>query len=67
MTTYLIAYFVINIILAFRVVRNAYFIPHPPEDEKELRDDVSYNIPLALLFGTILIVLEYIYRTIDGE
>jgi len=67
MITYLVAYFICNFILVFRMIRNVFFIPHPPEDEKEMREDFPLFLPAMLLFGTIFIVMEYIYRSIDGE
>jgi hypothetical protein len=65
--TYIISYFVVNIIFASKMVHNVYFVAHPPDEEKEMKEDMQFFFPLTLLFGTILLVMEYYYRTLDGE
>ena len=65
--TYLIAYFIVNLIVAGLIVRNVYFVPHTPDYRRELREEFWFYLGLALLFGAILIVMEYVFRTMDGE
>jgi hypothetical protein len=65
--TYLIAYFVINFIIVGKIIHNVYFVSHDSEYKKELKGEVSFYIPLTILFGTIFITMEYYYRFIDGE
>ena len=65
--TYVISYFIVNIIFASLMIRNVYFVTHPPEEQKEMKQDMEFFLPFTLLFGTILLVMEYYYRTLDGE
>ena len=67
MVTYLIAYFIVNFILAGMMIRNVYYIPHEPDVEKEMKEEISFYLPVMILFGTILIVMEYVFRTMEGE
>jgi hypothetical protein len=64
---YFIAYFVVNILFTFKIIHNVYLAPHTPEFREELKEDIDFFIPLTLLFGAILIVVEYILRNLEGE
>jgi len=49
------------------MIRNVYFIPHEPDIEKEMKEEISFYLPVMILFGTILIVMEYVFRAMEGE
>jgi hypothetical protein len=67
LTTYLISYFVINFILGFKIIKNVYFTPHTEEYLKEKKEEISFFIPLTLLFGTALFIIAYFDEMINGE
>ena len=64
---YLISYFIVNVIFASMMIRNVYFISHPKNKQEEMKEDLNFFLPLTLLFGTILLIMEYYYRSVDGE
>ena len=65
--TYLIAYFIINFILVGKMFHNVYYVPHEPDVEKEMKEDFSFYLPLIILFGTVLIAMEYMFRSMEGD
>lgn len=65
--TYIIAYFIVNFIIAGKMIHNVYFVPHPPEEEQEMKEEIGLFIPATILFGTIFIVMEYYFRSMEGD
>jgi len=49
------------------MVKNVYFVSHEPDLEKDMKQEFSFFLPLIMLFGALLITMEYVYRNIEGE
>ena len=67
MSSILISYFIINFILVFKIVNNVYFVRRGVKAQNEMKEEASFYIPLTVLFGVILISLEYFYRITEGD
>jgi len=67
MMTYIISYFIVNVIFTFKMVHNIYFVEHEPEEQQEMKDEFAFFLPATLLFGTIFLLIEYYFQSIEKD
>ena len=53
--------------LAAKMFHNVYYVPHEPSLEKEMKDDFNFYLPLIIMLGAALIIMEYVFRAMEGD